>query len=357
MRGYLGEGHSWFERALAEAPARTAARAEALYYAGYVAWIKGVHSAARYRLEESVAIWRELGSRQGGLAHALWLLGLVMLALGEPAVARSLAEESVEIFRTTGGDEFGLCMSLAVLGIIEVNRGEHALALSLLEESAAISRKGGDDWVLSLPLRYSGAAAFQRGDYDRAVALTKESLLVLRESGEKWYISRSLECLAAMVSIRGDHGRGARLFGAGEALREAIGTSKVPSYLVAYYRGVAAARAGLDEADFAAAWAEGRAMTPEEAVEYALSEGEQAPTRTVQVPKEPSTGRQPDVLTRREEEVAVLVAWGLTNRQIAKELSISEHTAENHVRKILKKLGLGSRVQVAARAAEQGPIS
>jgi DNA-binding NarL/FixJ family response regulator len=99
---------------------------------------------------------------------------------------------------------------------------------------------------------------------------------------------------------------------------------------------------------FEAAWAEGRRMPLERAVEYALSEGTPPIVR-------PEKAKQIPVLTRREEEVAVLVARGLTNHQISKELSISERTAANHVARILGKLGLGSRTLVASWAARHGP--
>ena len=112
-----------------------------------------------------------------------------------------------------------------------------------------------------------------------------------------------------------------------------------------------AARSRLDEAAFQAAWEEGRAMTEEQAVEYALSEEEEqeAPT-LVAVPEQPPplADEPTERLTAREQEVALLVGRGLTNRRIAQELSISEHTVANHVRKILKKLGLRSRAQVSS---------
>jgi predicted ATPase len=337
MRGYLSEGRGWFERALTQVPAQTAARAKALYYAGNLAWNQGDYPVACSQLQESVEIWRKLEGRRDSLAHALWLLGLIMQARGEPALARSLAEESVEIFRAIGGDDFGLSMSLAILGIIVLNQEEYALATSLLEESAAVARKMGEDWFLSLPLRYLGAVAFRRGDYDRAAALHKESLIVLRESGEKWYISRSIECLASVKAMRGDHAWAARLFGAGEAQREATEASQVPFYMVDYDRGVAAAQTGLGKAAFEEAWDEGKAMTPEQAVEYALSE-EVTPPLMIPAAEEPPADKPPDELTRREEEVTDLVARGLTNRQIAKELMLSKRTVDNHVRNILKKL-------------------
>jgi non-specific serine/threonine protein kinase len=93
-------------------------------------------------------------------------------------------------------------------------------------------------------------------------------------------------------------------------------------------------------------------MSLEDAAGYALSKGDDQAEPTV--PQEPPACEPPGNLTRREREVAVLVARGLTNRQISKELSISERTAGNHVAKILRKLGLHSRTQVATWAAERG---
>jgi non-specific serine/threonine protein kinase len=112
-------------------------------------------------------------------------------------------------------------------------------------------------------------------------------------------------------------------------------------------------RSRLDEATFTAAWEEGRAMSPEQAIEYALS-AEEEPSKAA-APEEPPTGdgQEPSALTPREREVAGLVARELTNRQIADELVISERTVATHVHKILQKLNLRSRLQIAAWAAEQ----
>ena len=85
-------------------------------------------------------------------------------------------------------------------------------------------------------------------------------------------------------------------------------------------------------------------MPPERAIEYSLSAEE---------PASPSR-RQAGVLSAREEEVAVLVSQGLTNRQIASELSISEHTIATHITRILKRLGLNSRSRLSAWATEKG---
>lgn len=349
--GYWSEGRRWLEGALTGTSARTAARAKVLYGAGVLAWAQGDHATARSRLEESVAIWRELGDEQD-IAYALHFLGLAVLGQGEPVRARSLAQESVEIFRK-GEDEFGLAQSLSTLGLVIMAQGEdYALASSLQEESVAISRKTGDYWVLSLALRNLGFAAFRQGDYDRAVALFKESLAVLRQLGEKFFTTRSLEYLAAVLAMSGDHGRAARLFGAGEALREEIGAAVLPFYQVDYDHGVAVAQAQLGEEAFAAAWAQGRAMTPEQAIEYALEEGHEP-----EEPEEPEPSPDyPAGLTAREVEVLGLVAKGMTNAQVAQQLYLSPRTVNAHLNSIYHKLGVSSRGAAVRFAVEHGLV-
>jgi DNA-binding NarL/FixJ family response regulator len=112
-----------------------------------------------------------------------------------------------------------------------------------------------------------------------------------------------------------------------------------------YQSQVSAARAELDEAAWQAAWAQGRAMTTEQAIEYALLEEE--PPMLV-AGQRPPADEPAETLTSRELEIALLVARGLTNREIASELSVSRSTANNHVARILRKLGLRSRTQIAA---------
>ena len=111
-----------------------------------------------------------------------------------------------------------------------------------------------------------------------------------------------------------------------------------------------------DEAAWEAAFAQGMAMSAEEATKYALSQ-EVVPTASQSLPADGEMSHLlTDTLTRREREVAALVARGLTNRQIASALHLSERTIENHVSRILRKLGLASRAQVAAWATEQRPL-
>ena len=194
--------------------------------------------------------------------------------------------------------------------------------------------------------RVGSAAA--RGVPARAARLTRQILSRLRHL-----------LLAAVAAARAQPDRAARLWGAAQGLREEIGVVSLTHLeLEAYdYEGrLDAARIMLgDEAAWEAAFAQGRTMSTEEAAQYALSE-EVTPS-----PESPSAGERTDVpladrLTPREWEVGALVAQGLTNGQIASELHLSERTIENHVSKILRKLGLASRARVAAWATEQRPL-
>ena len=183
------------------------------------------------------------------------------------------------------------------------------------------------------------------GDLQQAKALYKESLTLCRELGAKAGAADSLEWLACVSGAEGEALRAARLFGAAEALREALGIRMSPDERTLEEPYLLAARSQLNGRTWDELWEEGRAMSMEAAIEYALSE-EGSTTRTPQAPNRKPTDGRPPYLTTREEEVVALVAKGLTNRQIAARLVISESTAETHLARIFKKLGLHSRTQL-----------
>jgi predicted ATPase/DNA-binding CsgD family transcriptional regulator len=343
-REYWSEWRSCLDEALAirEGSRRTAARAKALSGRGFLAWMQGDQATARSRLEESVALWREEGDKQG-LAQALRFLSGSFESQGDYGAARPLAEESVELFRE-GEDAFGLGITLSRLGITALAQGDHTVARAALEEGVEICRELEDDWALALALRNLGIGALREGKHEEAVARLAESLGVLQETGNPLYM-QNLELLAAAVSMRGDHRRAALVFGAAEALREAVGAFVLPLYRAEYDRGVAAARATLDEAHFSSAWSEGRSMTPDEAVEYAL--GTEEP---------PASPKETADLSERELEVLRLVADGLTDAQVARELYLSPRTVGWHLRSIYRKLGVPSRAAAARAAVEHSLI-
>jgi DNA-binding CsgD family transcriptional regulator len=229
--------------------------------------------------------------------------------------------------------------------------GVYERAQTLFEAALEMARITGNRMGQAVSLNNLGLVELCRGDYARAAKLSSESLRLSEELLDHQVLTWSLDALAAVCAQQGSVGRAARLWGAAEVLREASGFPQPPDDKRVLEPFLETARSRLDEAAFQAAWEEGRAMTEEQAVGYVLSEEEERePPTLVAVPEQqPSPANEPtERLTIREQEVALLVARGLTNRQIARELSISEHTVANHVRKILKKLGLRSRAQIAS---------
>jgi non-specific serine/threonine protein kinase len=221
---------------------------------------------------------------------------------------------------------------------------------------------------VALSLVTLGAAQYHLGAYAEATASHQQSLAVFSETENRREIAECLEVLAMLAQTDGYSAHAARLFAAAEAAFEEIGSSMRPSKNPRYEGCVAELRAGLGEDRFAAAWGEGRAMRLEDAMAAALETEQVAvgkhgpsdpilrpatpPARASKSPSQNGTHLLAEGLTRREQDVAALLARGLTNQQIAAELTISQRTAETHVCNILSKLGLHRRAQLTAWAVE-----
>ena len=309
-----------------------------------VAQDRGDYTEAAAMLEESQALSRELGD-QDGIANALNNLGLVARDRGDAARAAALLEESLTLFRQ-GGNTRGAAWSLNGLGSVARDRGDTERAGVLLEEGLALCRELGDRRGIAWTLHNLGAVAHDRGDDGRAAALHREALGLGYDTADRSIVAACTEALAGVAVARGRAEQAARLLGAAEALREAIGSPLPPARRADYERDLAAVRAVLDEAAAAAAWAEGRALTPEQALEHEDSAHGGSG----------KGGGPVGPLTRREAEVTRLIARGLTNRQIAVELVITEGTVGTHVEHILRKLDFQSRTQVAAWALRSGLV-
>jgi DNA-binding NarL/FixJ family response regulator len=184
-----------------------------------------------------------------------------------------------------------------------------------------------------------------------------EALKIFDKMDQRQYRPVLLQLFAAIAAGQGDSVRAARLSGASEALHEAMGARLSAGERAYFERHLNVARSRLDNSAWEEAWAEGRAIASEQTIVYMLDASEPAPDEIL-VSEEQSAAEPPDdFLTRRQREVANLIGRGLKNRQISSELSISEHTVENHVHKILEKLELRSRTQVAAWAAQRELLS
>jgi predicted ATPase/transcriptional regulator with XRE-family HTH domain len=322
LRTHFSEGRRWLEGALAptNGPARTTARATALFGTGHFAANQSDYVAARARLEESVALWRALGDKRGlalaltyvnglgwvtlqegrvaaaralfaegvalwralgdrwGLAWALWSLSAAVRR-DDPAAARPIAEESVALFREVG-DRLGLAFPLMQLGIVARLEGDHTRSTALVEESLALGRELGAKGIMSVALRHLGDVMQDQGDEQRALALYQESVALARPLENKQNIAFCLVGIGGVAGAVGQGERAARLLSAAETLFDTIGLSLAlgPEVRADYDRYVSAAHAQLDAATWAAAWAEGRTMTLEQAIAYALNATSPAPT-------------------------------------------------------------------------------
>lgn len=357
MRGHLSEGRRWLERGLAgDGMLPVRARAKALNEAGYMALYQGELEPAIALLDESVGLFTELGA-EPWVATSLMNLGHALLHQGDNERLKALCKEA-EGLRSQFVDQEAIAMLLLFLGMVTLHEGNYERTVALLDESLALFRKLGDTRRMTMCHSYLWMATLAQGNQERAAALLKENLHLLRRLGLKPQIFYGLLESAVMAAVREQPARAARLWGAAEALREVIGLAlPLWDHAPTGYEGqLAAVRAQLGNgASWEAAWQEGRTIGMEEAIEYALSAEEEPVSPTpATAPEEPKVAEPPPVLTHREEEVATLVAQGLTNRRAASELSISEHTVATHVAKILKKLGLHSRSQLAAWVTERG---
>jgi DNA-binding CsgD family transcriptional regulator len=298
-----------------------------------------------------LALHRELGNGED-LIGVLNSLGVLASAKGDRERSMSFLSEALAVSRGTGNVRRN-ATSLGNLGITMLVHGDPDRATMLLDESLALFREIGDSSNIAIGLMYSALAALTRGDHERVQPLSEESLKLLRRAEDKQHIPDCLEIMAGGAGAQGLAHRAARLWGAAEGMREEIGVPLQPEDRKLLDPYLATARSSLGEVAWQEMLAEGRAMMPEQAIEYSLSaEGPTSPTPVARR----SGGNSPtlDPLTRREEEVAILVSRGLTNRQIASELFISEHTVATHVAKILKRLALSSRSRLSAWVAERG---
>jgi non-specific serine/threonine protein kinase len=314
VRGFFIEGRMWLAALLAlpAASERTAIRANALSAAGNLAYNQGDEAAAEVLQQESLSIWRELDDRRG------------------------------------------IAAALDTLGALALRHGDSARATALLQESLAVKRERQDRWGIADALHHLGDVALEEGHYAAARARYEESLLVWQELGDTWSTASSLESFAALAHARGQSVRALRLVGAATVLREGLRSSCCPPVrLLQLQRVLDATEGALGLEAAAAALAEGRAMEPEQAILYARIVEEPPTRRTASPAALPPLGPLA-FLTPREREVAALLLRGLSNRQIAEVLVITERTAETHVCRILSKLELDSRAQIAAWVIDNG---
>jgi tetratricopeptide (TPR) repeat protein len=312
---HLSAGRWWAEQVLPRRdalPAALAARVSAV--AGLVAYMQGNRLQAIALLEEGLDLYRALDDTPR-LATILTHLGTFVSEQGDHARAQALLQESLALNRALG-HKHGVARAVGTLGDIAHDQGDYVQAEHYYLESLALARELADQHSIAIYLNNLGEMLRYQGDNARATAFYAESLTRFQDLDAEWGVALARNGLATIALQGGDHAqaqkyyavnlafyrevgdsrllginlagmaavilaqgqpeRAVRLLGAAEALFEA---SEAPLTLAERgdnQHSVAAARAQLDAARFAASWAEGRATEPEQSIASALSEGEEA---------------------------------------------------------------------------------
>jgi predicted ATPase/DNA-binding CsgD family transcriptional regulator len=389
-RAYFREGYTWFERFLSQADDRVplVVRANALTCSSFLAEFLGDAFTAAARGQEAVALCEAAGEEgKSLLPFALAGLAAGAKAAGDYQTTYTLCERLVEVYRERG-DLYGLGVSIMIQGEMAIALGKYKTAQLLLEESLTLARAAGDTYRIAAALNDLGDLArserhfaqarstyeeslslwrelgsvreapvtlhnlayvfLSQGDVERAQALFRESLEAQRAQNNREGVLKGLLGLAALASATGLAAESARLYAAAVANGRANSAILWPPEKIDYEHYIGLVRAKLSDAEFEAEQAKGRALSIEQATEYALN-------LPFGLPKPSQKGIEPlQELTEREREVVALIARGLSNGEIADELVLSKRTVEHHIANILSKLGFTNRVQIVRWAIENG---
>lgn len=279
MRGHLfSEGITWLKQLLAgvETQKPTSTSARAFRHLGTLAESQGDYATARTAYERSLDIYRDLGDQEERVAFVLYKLGATVAlhqnkAAAQPifALARSAYEE-ILTNQHQQSDEERLALSYNSIGEIARIQNDYPAARSFYEKSLALRRKLGDTRGIAATLDNLGFVVLYLGDDRLAATYFEESLPLNQKLGNPSDIAVSLIGFAGVFARQGQPERATRLFGAVEALNEAIHSHLEYIDCIEAERSLAVARTHLDEATFATAWAEGRAMTLDQAIDYAV---------------------------------------------------------------------------------------
>ncbi|MFC9763557.1 LuxR C-terminal-related transcriptional regulator [Rhodococcus jostii] len=342
-RGYLREGRLWLDRVLAAADDESSADlAKAQYLVSLLAGVQG-------DVAEDVGLLARADSledRPGDTSmRALrgFVRGFLALYNGDSVSAVTHFEEAIGAAEETEDAVFFHVGSLLGEGVAYMSFGDASEARARHEQMLALAGTLGDVVYCGRSAMIGAWAWWRDGDPGMARAVIEDGFRLSSSADDSFGIGCSLEVLAWIEADR-NPGCAAVLLGAAAAIWREVGGT-MANYLtgLSYHSDCEQqARRGLGSRQFEEKYQRGSAFSVDEAVRYAFDE------QPVPAKKSPEV----DALSRRERQVAELVAEGLTNRAIAAKLVISQRTAQGHVENILSKLGYTSRTQIATWLVE-----
>jgi len=295
---------------------------------------------AKGRFEEGLDLSRKLGI-QRLVAACIAGMGGVAVTKGDATQGRPLLEEALEMQRSLN-DESEMAGTLLVLGHSWLWSGGAKRARPYFMECSAIWRRLGVSRGIAEAMYGLGHTHMALGDLAQSAREFHESLDIWRDLGNAMSTAECMDGFAMLAALRGQHAQAWRAAGAADGLRDSAGVSYTEQLQAERDHQLEAATRALGAGGRARQWRAGRSGPLEAAIPPALLETVVDSSGLIR-------------LTRRELEVASLIAEGLTNRQIGQRLFITERTAETHVEHILNKLGFHSRTQVATWTIENRP--
>jgi predicted ATPase/class 3 adenylate cyclase/DNA-binding CsgD family transcriptional regulator len=325
--------------------------ADSLFNLGELDSHQGEYIRACTLLEESLVLYRELGHKRNIAATIIRLAYALFYSQGDQTTVSSLLEESLLLHREVS-DKTGIALCLLLSGEGALLQCDTVTAHALAEESLELCREAGDRFGIADALSLLGKVAAVQGDDVAARAFFEESLVIARAIGNRPSSAFLLEGLAGVATAQGKFLWAVRLWGSAEGLRKTLSMPVPPIYRADYERLVVFARTQLGGRSFAAAWAEGRMMTPEQALAAETRVMKPSSGEPSSAPPAKSPLTYPDGLTAREVEVLGLVARGLTNEQVAEQLVISPRTVNTRLTSIYGKIGVSSRSAATRYAIE-----
>jgi predicted ATPase/class 3 adenylate cyclase/DNA-binding CsgD family transcriptional regulator len=300
---------------------------------------RGDEHGAETDLERAFSISRE-NMNVLALSVSLVVRGFKEWAWADPAAAEKSLEEATNLCRAINLRHM-LVMGFAVAAMVAGDGGDVGKAESFLAEAEEVLGVSEAVWWRSWIVRARAAAATAQRRPDRAEEFLHEAIRLQLEGEDVTGLIDSLEALAIIAADQESYIEATRLLAAADAARRETGYRRFPVLAPPYERTLKEARGALGTEEFERAWAEGAALSVDDAVAYARrGRGER---------KRPSTGWTS--LTPVERQVADLVAARLTNPQIAERMFVSRATVKSHLSHIYSKLEIASRMELADAVA------
>ncbi|WP_043726624.1 LuxR C-terminal-related transcriptional regulator [Kutzneria sp. 744] len=348
----LEEGRRWLRRALELDPQPSLQRAKALWVKGWLTLQHADMTTALSLLEQARVLAHQL-SDESVLAYTTLCLGTAAFFQNDLNHAVALLEDALAHHHALG-DPAGAWLALGYLALATAVLGEPDLSVGFSRERLDLCDSLGASVSRIYPLWGLGLGEWISGDRQQGSRLIRETIPAAQHFGDEWAVAHCLETLAWIAGADGLHTRAAWLLGATHPVWRSTGTPPSgPRYLASWHdqceRG---ARSVLGDKQFSAAFRQGARFSIDHAVEYALAEPGET---TTTVPPAVTPNHRPAILTRRERQVAELASQVLSIKVIAATLLIAPRAAEGHLHRILTKLGLTDRTQLAAWITEHPP--